>query len=204
MTFEEVKESYWKYYLSLEAQVCDLERFIEFDLENNGNTYSVRLLELLQAICSEIDVVGKTFATELDSSFVPTISTSILHWWFVVQSNNRGIQLDPVFFRKETLFPWEDFFLIKNKSCYKTDPGVLNSKVPKWWNSYNNVKHRRTAVGGNGLLNYTQANLSNVINALAGLFILEALLIEKVQGRVEGSKLFSCKGHNVFSYPMLW
>lgn len=199
MTSDEVKELYWKYYLSLEAQVCELERYIEFDLENNGNTYSVRLLELLQAICSEVDVVGKIFASELDFSFVSTKSTSILHWWFVVQSNNRGIQLDPVFFRKEPLFPWEDFFIIKCGSKYKNNPVVPNSRVPKWWNSYNNVKHRRTEIGDNRLLNYSQANLSNVINALSGLFILEALLIEKVHGRVEGSKLFSSQRHDVFS-----
>ena len=100
MTAEEIKESYWRYYLSLESQVVELERFIEFDLPVNGNTYSARLLELYQAICSEVDVVGKILARECDDSFVPDEWTTIKKWWYVIQNNYSSIQSEQVFFKK--------------------------------------------------------------------------------------------------------
>ena len=78
MTAEEIKELYWRYYLSLEAQVVELERFIEFDLLVNGNTYSARLLELYQAICSEVDAIGKILAKECDED----PDSNLPHWMF--------------------------------------------------------------------------------------------------------------------------
>ena len=63
------------------------------------------------------------------------------------------------------LTPWIDFV--------KTAKGF---KVPSWWNDYNQLKHNR-------VINYKLANLGNVLNALAGLYILELLykdiIIEK-------------------------
>ena len=200
MTADEVIGLYWKYYLSLETQVVELERYVEFDLKTNGNTYSSRFLELLQAICSEVDVVGKVLATQCDPNFTPTQYTKIRNWWFYIQSNYSGIQLDPVFFRKETIFPWENFFVMKCDSKYKDDSRVPDAALPSWWNSYNNVKHRRSDRFDDELLYYTQANLSNVISALAGLYILEVLLIERVHGSVDESNLFFCRGHRVFTF----
>ena len=200
MTADEVIGLYWKYYLSLEKQVVELERYVEFDLKTNGDTYSAKFLELLQAICSEIDVVGKVLASQCDSHFTPTQFTKIRNWWFYIQNNYYGIQLDPVFFRKETLFPWEGFFVIQNGSKFEDDLRVPDAAVPSWWNSYNNVKHRRSDLDADGLLYYTQASLSNVIYALSGLFILEVLLIERVHGSVDESNLFSCRGHRIFTF----
>lgn len=37
---------------------------------------------------------------------------------------------------------------------------------PQWWVSYNHVKHNR-------IINYSQGNLGNVMNLLAGLYIIE-------------------------------
>lgn len=203
MTSDEVINSYWKYYLSLESQVVELERFIEFDLKVNGKTYSSRLLELLQAICSEIDVIGKTLALQCDSSYRVTKYTPIKSWWFVIQNTYAGIQSEPVCFRKETLFPWANFFVAKVNGKHIDDPTVLNAHVPAWWNSYNNVKHRRTDRDRNGLM-YSHANLSNVINALAGLCVLETLLLEKTGCVVDSNDLFSIEGHNVFRNYMTW
>ena len=203
MTSDEVINSYWKYYLSLESQVAEMERFIEFDLKVNGKTYSSRLLELLQAICSEIDVIGKTLALQCDSSYQVTKYTPIKSWWFVIQNKYEGIQSEPVCFRKETLFPWANFFVAKVNGKHIDDPTVPNSHAPSWWNSYNNVKHRRTDRDRNGLV-YSQANLSNVINALAGLCVLETLLLEKTGCVVDSNTLFSIEGHHVFRDYVTW
>ena len=44
-------------------------------------------------------------------------------------------------------------------------------KSPDWWRPYNGVKHER-------LENFRKANLKNVANALAGLYVLELYLIK--------------------------
>lgn len=39
-------------------------------------------LKLFQAVCSEIDVVGKALASIVDSSFKPTKDSGINEWWY--------------------------------------------------------------------------------------------------------------------------
>ena len=204
MTAEVIKETYWRYYLSLESQVVELERFIEFDLRDNGNTYSARLLELYQAICSEVDVIGKILAKECNASFVPNGKTGIKNWWLFIQNSYGSIQSEQVFFKKMTIIPWKRFFVEKKDSRYVISSAVADSSIPAWWTSYNKVKHSRTDNDCNGFAYYSHANLKNVIYALAGLYILETLLIEKANARVISSSLFSCKGHDVFSFVMRW
>lgn len=62
MTFEEARDTYWKYYISLENQFLDTERYVEFDYINNGKAYSIEYLKLFQAVCGEVDVIGKVLA----------------------------------------------------------------------------------------------------------------------------------------------
>ena len=54
-------KSYWSYYLELEEQIVLSKKYVEFD-ETNHKTFSSNYLLLIQAICSEIDVVGKALA----------------------------------------------------------------------------------------------------------------------------------------------
>lgn len=75
-------------------------------------------------------------------------------------------------------------------------PGITNQKVamkdielipfmnwslqpynsPDWWTPYNNVKHKR-------IKNYKEANLKNVLNSLAALYILEHYLVKYIGDR---------------------
>ena len=48
--------------------------------------------------------------------------------------------------------------------------------APDWWQPYNKVKHER-------LLNYREANLKNVVNALAGLYVLENYFVKFIGDR---------------------
>ena len=69
MTFKEIRDIYWKYYISLENQFLETGRYVELDYVNNGKTYSMEYLKLFQAVCSEIDVMGKTLAAVLNESW---------------------------------------------------------------------------------------------------------------------------------------
>ena len=91
MTFKEVRDTYWKYYISLEEEFLDTSKYVEFDYINNGRTYSIEYLKLFQTVCSEIDVVGKALAKELDSTFSPTKKTGINEWWYSILENDTGI-----------------------------------------------------------------------------------------------------------------
>ncbi len=54
-----------------------------------------------------------------------------------------------------------------------------NSKSPFWWNDYNFVKHARTSRDDSGVLNFSKANLKNVVYSLSALYLLERLYMEK-------------------------
>ena len=45
--------------------------------------------------------------------------------------------------------------------------------APEWWKSYTDIKHARAVLGDDGNPNYTKANLKNVSNAFAALYVLE-------------------------------
>ena len=47
-----------------------------------------------------------------------------------------------------------------------------NNKKPDWWDAYNNVKHDRHK-------KYSDANLKNVLNSVAGLLVLVLHLYQK-------------------------
>ena len=61
-------------------------------------------------------------------------------------------------------------------NCNHSKIGVPTFKSPDWWSPYNRVKHER-------IDNFRNANLKNVANALAGLYILELYLVKFIGNR---------------------
>lgn len=168
--------SYWNYYLELEDQFLKTKKYVEFDL-NNKNTYSIEYLKLMQAVCSEIDVVAKAIAIALDPTFVDDYTTGIQKWGFVLQKKMPNILTTKVkFYYDIEVCPWGNWEYEKYKDSkerikYRL---VKGKKTPEWWIAYNSVKHHRTKISDeNGTTNYSKANLQNLINCFAALFILE-------------------------------
>lgn len=62
-----------------------------------------------------------------------------------------------------------------NKESYKPFDGWTPNSKPSWWGDYNKVKHNRAEND-----NIKLANLKNVFNALAALFILNRYLCKIV------------------------
>lgn len=78
--------------------------------------------------------------------------------------------------------PWKKYIVIKNpKEGEKEKKYILDKSksahTPDWWNKYNGVKHTRTEKI-KGKSNYMNANLKNVVNSLAVLYILETKVLE--------------------------
>ena len=172
-------KSYWNYYLDLDYQMMVTRKYVDFD-EVNFVTYSVEFLKLFQAVCSEIDVVGKMLANEVNSNFKPDDKTNnILKWWYEIQDWYTDWKKKTVNFRQQySLMPWDSFkveYLANKKdSMYYRVSQADNFKVPTWWTAYNKVKHNRTSIDKEtNTQNYVKANLLNLSNAYAALYLLE-------------------------------
>ena len=207
LSFKDACEQYWKYYSSLEKQFMETERYVEFDYINNKKTYSIEYLKLFQAVCSEVDVVGKELAKQLHNNFTPSKNTGINEWWYHIISankitdwsfNNTGVNNSYVKFTsscndltertcmllgREAIQPWKDYTVIRNpkkgSKRYILDSNH-QAKTPFWWGDYNSVKHNRTEINDKQLANYTKANLGNLFNAFAALYSLEVVLLGSI------------------------
>ena len=188
--FRKFERNFWQYYLSLEEELLATKKYVSFD-KVNRKTYSLEYLKIYQAVCSEIDVVGKELARAVDSSLSDEGIKSIHSWWYYIQNSyiwdecgNELPRLEErtvMFANAFELCPWKRYsveYVQSPKRKYirlKQNPAKWY-KTPEWWTAYNEVKHRRmseTERDGERVLNYTQANLENVSNAFAALYTLE-------------------------------
>ena len=188
--FKQFIKNYWEYYKELEDEFLQTRKCVDFQ-KGNFNTYSVEFLKLFQAACSEIDVLGKAMAVEVNPSFMPDDKkNNITKWWYEVHRNyqyyesistmENGVSLSAakvVFLDDEEMVPWVDFEteLYQAKNGTMRYRAVEGKSTPNWWRDYNMVKHNRTLPIKNdtGRTYYTKANLGNTLSAFAALFILE-------------------------------
>ncbi len=162
MTSDEFKKKYWDYYLILERDLINIQPYVSFH-QDNFNCFSNEFIKLYQAICSEIDVVCKQYCNYLSGK----PGRDINDYRTILLSNHSEIASHKVDVRdmdKCILDPWRAW----NEQSNNKSPLI-------WWTKYNKVKHQRTDKDGKGIYNYQHANLENVLNALAGLYILEKL-----------------------------
>lgn len=173
MTRDEFCKYHWEYYLVLEKDFLQTERFISFDLGKNylydkkgctnyGNSmcFSNEFIKQYQSICSEIDVILKTICKEINNKSkakeIKGYTNEVLKKW-------PGITNQKVAMKYIELIPFMNWSLQPYNS-------------PDWWTPYNNVKHKR-------IKNYKEANLKNVLNSLAALYILEHYLVKYIGDR---------------------
>lgn len=171
--------SYWNYYIDLEDQLISTKRFVDFDKSNN-KTFSIEYLKLLQAVCSEIDVVAKIVAEWHDPEFKALKSKNIQKWGYAIQTAFPNIERISVLFNNDySVTPWEKwaYEMYLNERGYISYRLIKGKKTPEWWTAYNKVKHERTSAYGNEQTNYVRANLENLVSAMAALYLLETLFL---------------------------
>lgn len=205
MANKQIITEYWNYYLSLESQFENSRRYINFDV-SNYSTYSIEYVQLLQAICSEIDVVGKVVAQYNNEDFIVDSNTNILKWGFEVQKCFKGIDLKTIYFDNAIeIVPFRKWKYKKGNT--KRRPIVLfddTYKTPKWWLDYNSVKHARTSIDKDAQIqNYKKANLKNVIYSLGALYILNMILLQNFAGLdLDSQKTYSVKESSLFTWSI--
>lgn len=176
---------YWSYYIELENEFMETTKYVELR-SDNFKTYSFEYLKLLQAICSEIDIIGKYIACSFNKSFKVNSETKIYKWGYEIQQAFENLQGRTVCLKEARyeLTPFKDWEYTVKTSSRKSKYICLadHGKNLFWWRAYNSVKHERAFCDESGTLNYSKANLKNVLYALSALYLLERLFIQKKYG----------------------
>lgn len=162
-------ERYWGYYLNLESDFINTQRYVAIDIDNYF-AFSMEYAKQYQTICSEIDVICKQYCSHFKNTYNPK---NILGYAQVILAKRPDLKSRVVKVKSIsaiTLNPWSDWNSDLNDPLNGKNP---NNTSPMWWTSYNKVKHIRTTVDSNGKEFFKQANLINTLSALAGLFALE-------------------------------
>ncbi|AUB82442.1 hypothetical protein [Candidatus Thiodictyon syntrophicum] len=139
---------HWNYFLALESDVERLARFVEF-AGNNFDTYSIEIAHLFLAAASEVDVVTKQLCLLVDTAANPK---NIEQYRAVLRRCLPEIENSLITIPRYGLDfrPWGSW---------------ENGETPDWWSAHNKVKHQRGE-------HFALANLKNVLNAMAGLFVV--------------------------------
>lgn len=144
----EKTDGHWNYFLSIEADLERLSRYVEFD-ELNYHCFSVEIARILMAAAAETDVVCKQICKSINAGStadnIHNYRDEIVPAFpiiprFEVRAPHYGLRLKP----------WGEW----------NQP----NGVPLWWTAYNKVKHERNT-------EYHRANLKNALNAVSGLFV---------------------------------
>ena len=156
----------WSYYLLLEDEICEIEKYIEFS-SANFKTYSNFNAKCILSICSEIDVLLKEYCTLLDNT---KTYDNMGEYRKCIASKNPNLSTQEInLFRYGiTITPWNNV-------------NILKSSI-KWWKDYNDIKHNR-------LINYNLATLKNVIESCAALHCLVVNLIRISEEKKVGSTI---------------
>ena len=150
-------KEYFDYYIELENDFFDTEAYVSIE-EDNYKTYSIKYVKIYLSICSEIDCLLKEICRNLDNS---TTASKINEYYPIINIAFNNFKSESVYYEKQKieLYPWEEW---------------EEGNSPKWWQYYNKVKHQRMEEEPEtNITYYKYANLENVLNALAALYIVE-------------------------------
>ena len=139
--------AYWNYFISIEQDVHELSRYVEFDMTINKNAYSLEMARILMTAASEVDVIAKNFLPEGAPS-----RPNIDHYRDALCRFIPSLPGQPVFIHRFglELKPWESW---------------SEGRTPDWWRAYNDVKHHRIS-------EFSSATLENVLMCVSALFLL--------------------------------
>jgi hypothetical protein len=143
-----VSYPHWEYFLSIEADLADAARYVEFH-EDNKDTYSVKFARVIVASGAEFGAVANRLCALIDPSKTP----------------DRINQYCPIIIKKYPKFVDHIVHIPRFKLELKPWQTWTASAAPDWWSkSYNNIKHKRDQ-------HFHEANLDNAMDATAGLLL---------------------------------
>lgn len=148
MTFDEYNKIYWRMYLALEKELVETLYYVELNT-NNYSTTSMKFSKLLLSIGAEIDNVFRECTGLTGRSDIEFYYNNITTKYSSIISQQVKIKDESI-----VIMPYDGW------------NGTKPSKSLVFWDKYNELKHDR-------VLHSQNASLETVLNALAGLFIIE-------------------------------
>jgi hypothetical protein len=137
----------FNYFLALEAELEDSFNYIEPDSCNFG-CYGAKYASLLNAVCIEFEATAKALINTVKSDAsvgnIGEIKEQILSLFPNIEKNE--VEISRI---GQVIKPFE---------------GWSNRQLD-WWSSYTDLKHNR-------ILNFHEANLGNILNAMSALLVL--------------------------------
>ena len=173
--------NHWRFFLSLEKDFIALQDYIEIH-PDNFKVYSLELSKILQSSCAEIDSVLRLICTEVDAS---------CDFADHEQKNGKIGEYKKIIFKRFPQIDQAEIYLPHLSDSIKPWAGWTNKNPPKWWDSYNLVKHYRHS-------NFKEARLENAINSMSALMLLILYLYRVVVGQPYANpspqtKYFTCE-----------
>lgn len=168
---------FYPIYKQLEKEFIDLSYYITFDRKQKS-TYSTKIADMLLRTVSEIENLSKELCKKENIKFLDKKNhvrkTVYFNEYFIRLENVYGLSNKLVNLILENcnkniidakLRPFQKDMNIKNKDN--------EYKIWKWYFAYNKIKHDRVK-------NFRQANLENLLNSLAALFLLNVYYMDKI------------------------
>lgn len=149
-----------EYYLSIESDLKRCANYVAFTTDN-FSTYSVEFAKIIMASSAEIDTIAKELCKLID----PTVNAkNIIQYADCIKKEYPNLARIKVVMPRYgiRIAPWDSWY---------------NGQSPKWWQSYNSIKHDRVN-------NFKEASLKNAIDALAGLLSINLYYCLKKKGRL--------------------
>jgi len=161
---------FWNNYKSIESNFLDFLEYVPY-CESNIKMYSPKLAGLLLQIGGYVDSAFKEMAkyfvlrayikkkdgTAKRAKVITDIvdAYSVYGTIYNLSSNNGDHLIAKLDFGDKEMYPFKNF-------------SSSNFDSPEWWDAYNKVKHEYS-------LHYKKASIDNVLNGLAGAFLLNAI-----------------------------
>lgn len=163
-----MKNLFWPIYKQIEKEFKELSFFITID-RRQLKTYSIKIADLILRTVSEIENISKELCKREGIKFKDKNGKLKK----VIYLNEYIDYLNKIFNLKDKLVSFNFENVDKNTFDVKHDPfrkikRVINGKeieVWTWYKAYNQIKHDRVK-------NFKEANIQNLIDGLAGLFLL--------------------------------
>ena len=185
MNKQEILKLYYSQYQLLEKRLIELSEYVTIH-PSNYSTFSQQFISIFLSICSEIDSLLGEFCKIIqpDNKKTFTIADKIK----IIISEYPNFTNH----RVHTQFPIETIALVPFAK-YKPNNKEEQEFSEWWWSDYNKVKHnrtektknkrhnnqteqpengRQTEQSQNIRYNYQKANLKNVLNSIAALYII--------------------------------
>lgn len=177
-----------EYYHYLESSFVDVTRIIP--LENTSDTFSPRLYEILQSVCSQVDGIVKLMHEECMSACDKSTAAryKILNHEGVFSYQSLVYKSRPEW---KEIRPFScDFRCMFREEYDDPHENVPSDKIPKWWNDYNSSKHDLPE-------GYEAGSIENTYLALAGLYVLHTMMRQYPRNKSDFLKRNAWTPHNL-------